>query len=101
MDASKPHRRASSLQATPSVVAVALLLIISGPTLVVVIAQGEAASDGPQEADASAGTIWPMFHHDPRHTGLSPFDTSNNIGALKWRFATQASAATHDSGVDS
>src|SRR5208337_4114657 len=33
-------------------------------------------------------TIWPMFRHDMQHTGRSQFDTSANIGALKWAFTT-------------
>jgi outer membrane protein assembly factor BamB len=32
-----------------------------------------------------ASSPWPMFHHDLQHTGLSAFDTSANIGALKWQ----------------
>ena len=31
---------------------------------------------------------WTMFHHDLRHTGLSPIDTSANLGGLKWAFTT-------------
>jgi outer membrane protein assembly factor BamB len=27
---------------------------------------------------------WPMFHHDPAHTGLSQFSTATNNGSLKW-----------------
>jgi outer membrane protein assembly factor BamB len=29
---------------------------------------------------------WPMFRHDLKHTGLSPYDTSTNPGKLKWSF---------------
>jgi len=29
---------------------------------------------------------WPMFHHDLKHTGLSPYDTSDNPGQLKWKY---------------
>ncbi len=32
----------------------------------------------------TATPAWPMFQHDLRHTGLSQFDTSANIGAMKW-----------------
>jgi hypothetical protein len=35
-----------------------------------------------------ATSVWPMFHHDLRHTGLSPVDTSSNTGKLKWKFTT-------------
>ena len=31
---------------------------------------------------------WPMFGHDLSHSGLSPFDTSSNNGALKWTYQT-------------
>ena len=34
---------------------------------------------------------WPMFHHDRRHTGLSPVDTSADTGTQKWSFATAGS----------
>ncbi len=33
-----------------------------------------------------ATSVWPMFHHDLRHTGLSTVDTSANPGSLKWVF---------------
>jgi outer membrane protein assembly factor BamB len=29
---------------------------------------------------------WPMFKHDPRHTGLSEYDTSGNPGVEKWKY---------------
>ena len=32
--------------------------------------------------------LWAMFRHDPRHTGLSPFDTSANTGTQKWELVT-------------
>ncbi len=31
---------------------------------------------------------WPMYCHDIRHTGRSPFSTANNLGTEKWRFET-------------
>jgi outer membrane protein assembly factor BamB len=33
-----------------------------------------------------ANSPWPMFQHDPAHTGLSTVDTSGNPGLLKWNF---------------
>jgi hypothetical protein len=42
----------------------------------------------PLASAAQAQSSWPMFHHDLRHTGLSQYDTSANVGALKWAFAT-------------
>ncbi len=29
---------------------------------------------------------WPMFKHDPRHTGLSEYDTSDNPGVEEWKY---------------
>jgi hypothetical protein len=29
---------------------------------------------------------WPMYCHDVRHTGRSPYNTSGNAGFIKWRF---------------
>jgi hypothetical protein len=29
---------------------------------------------------------WPMFGHDPQHTGRTLVDTSSNPGTLKWVF---------------
>ena len=37
---------------------------------------------------------WPMFHHDLKHTGLSPYDTSSNTGNLKWNFTTGEAVAS-------
>ena len=31
---------------------------------------------------------WPMYCHDVRHTGRSPYSTANNPGDEKWRFDT-------------
>ena len=31
---------------------------------------------------------WPMYCHDIRHTGRSPYSTASNIGYEKWRFDT-------------
>ena len=43
---------------------------------------------------------WPMFHHDPKHTGLSPVDTSADIGAQKWTFATGGGMSSPAVGAD-
>jgi len=40
------------------------------------------------EGAGLADTPWPMFHGNLRHTGLSPYDTSNNDGTLKWTYTT-------------
>ena len=31
---------------------------------------------------------WPMYCHDVRHSGRSPYSTVNNLGVEKWRFDT-------------
>ena len=31
---------------------------------------------------------WPMYCHDARHTGRSPYSTAGNLGIEKWRFDT-------------
>lgn len=36
--------------------------------------------------DKSANHQWPMYKHDPRHTGLSEYDTSDNPGVEKWKY---------------
>jgi outer membrane protein assembly factor BamB len=35
-----------------------------------------------------ADSAWPMYCHDIRHTGRSPYSTTNNQGSEKWRFKT-------------
>jgi outer membrane protein assembly factor BamB len=32
---------------------------------------------------------WPMYCHDVRHTGRSPYSTTNNMGEEKWRLRLQ------------
>jgi len=32
---------------------------------------------------------WPMYCHDTRHTGRSPYGTAGNFGIEKWRFDTK------------
>ncbi len=40
----------------------------------------------PMQSRSLANSPWPMFRHDLNHTGRSPYDTSGNLGILKWRF---------------
>jgi hypothetical protein len=35
-----------------------------------------------------ADSPWPMFRQNLNHTGLSPYDTSENNGQLKWNYMT-------------
>jgi len=43
---------------------------------------------GENVAKGDSQPIWPMFRYNAQHTGLCPYDTSNNNGALKWNFKT-------------
>ncbi len=46
---------------------------------------------------------WPMYCHDVRHTGRSPYNTTDNYGVEQWRFWTdygiESSPAIGDDGV--
>jgi len=46
---------------------------------------------------------WPMYCHDTRHTGRSPYSTADNPGVEKWRFDTidrvTGSSVIDDEGV--
>ena len=46
------------------------------------------ALEGPMDS------AWPMYMHDVKHTGRSPYSTTNNEGLIKWTFWT-------DFGIDS
>ena len=41
-----------------------------------------------QLLDDPMDSAWPMYCHDVRHTGQSPYSTANNPGCEKWRFDT-------------
>jgi outer membrane protein assembly factor BamB len=32
---------------------------------------------------------WPMYCHDVRHTGRSPYSTADNPGTIKWKYETE------------
>jgi hypothetical protein len=40
----------------------------------------------PKGTRALADSSWPMFRGNPRHTGLSSYDTKGNQGKLVWKF---------------
>jgi outer membrane protein assembly factor BamB len=50
-----------------------------------------------------ADSPWPMFRQNLNHTGVSPYNTSNNNGKLKWSFTTgysiQASPVIDSDGI--
>jgi outer membrane protein assembly factor BamB len=54
-------------------------------------------SPGPKDSP------WPMYCHDVRHTGRSPYSTTGNLGIEKWRFDTiytcAASPVIDDNGI--
>ena len=71
---------------------VIILLIISGVLVVFLNLPSQNKISDWQELSNTkslANTPWPMFHHDLRHTGLSPYDTSDNPGKLRWKFKTE------------
>jgi outer membrane protein assembly factor BamB len=45
-------------------------------------------SGGPMDS------AWPMFGHDSKHTGLSPYSTADNPEIEKWRFAASEISTT-------
>ncbi len=60
-------------------------IVVSNPTTsfrkqTIDIEQANIPNDGQQEH------IWPMYKHDPQHTGRSPFDTSDNLGGERWKY---------------
>ena len=55
---------------------------------------------GSERLESSPTPIWPMIGGNARHTGLSPYDTSENKGGLKWDFPTNGSATSVSIGGD-
>jgi outer membrane protein assembly factor BamB len=53
--------------------------------------------------DGLMDSAWPMYCHDVRHTGRSPYSTADNPGVEKWRFDTidsvTGSSVIDDQGV--
>ena len=48
--------------------------------------------ESPQTSSVSSGPMdspWPMYCHDVRHTGRSPYSTASNPGTVKWKFRTE------------
>src|SRR5664280_3814521 len=38
----------------------------------------------------SGSGAWSMFRYNAQHTGRCPYDTSRNVGALKWKYKPDA-----------
>jgi hypothetical protein len=50
-------------------------------------------------AQLQSPSVWPMFQHDPAHSGQSQFDTSANPGLEKWQFETSLGNPIFDSAA--
>ncbi|HUO06343.1 MAG TPA: PQQ-binding-like beta-propeller repeat protein [Candidatus Binataceae bacterium] len=46
-----------------------------------------------------AKPVWPMFGHDPAHTGQSPYRTGAGPGKIKWTFAVPFPTASGQTGM--
>jgi outer membrane protein assembly factor BamB len=44
---------------------------------------------------------WPMFGHDAKHTGRSPYSTENNSGVKLWEFRTEYLGIDSSPAIDS
>jgi len=57
----------------------------------------------PQEITSGPmNSPWPMYGHDRRHTGRSPYNSTNNIGVEKWNFkcdSVESSAVIDNNGI--
>jgi RHS repeat-associated protein len=47
---------------------------------------------------APSGPVWPVFHHDPQHTGRSPF-VGAQVPALQWSYTAQGLAPVASSAI--
>jgi PQQ-like domain len=45
---------------------------------------------GSLQLEAYGSSAWPKWHHDNGNTGLSPVDTSHNLGQLAWKIQVGA-----------
>ena len=45
----------------------------------------------PVTLDGLMDSAWPMYCHDTRHTGRSPYSTADNPGLVKWLFYPERS----------
>ncbi|HUO04838.1 MAG TPA: PQQ-binding-like beta-propeller repeat protein [Candidatus Binataceae bacterium] len=66
-----------------AIVSAIMLVVLSGTFIPAPRAQSVTPTP-----TATAMSVWPMFHHDLAHTGLSQYDTSGNNGSLKWKLST-------------
>ncbi|HEC82173.1 MAG TPA: hypothetical protein ENI42_07125, partial [Thermoplasmatales archaeon] len=66
-----------------------MVLLLFGTTLLGNL-QSEASTldDTDGEQGGLMDSPWPMYGHDIRHTGRSPYSTADNSGVEKWRFLT-------------
>jgi len=47
------------------------------------------SKESPVSLDGPMDSAWPMYCHDTRHTGRSPFSTTSTVGIEKWKFWTE------------
>jgi len=63
----------------------------------------EIAEPESTELSGLMDSAWPMYGHDVRHTGRSPFSTINNTGLVKWKlrfeWGVDSSPAIDENGV--
>ena len=57
----------------------------------------EKIAEPPQTVDGPMDSPWPMYCHDTRHTGRSPYSTTHIVGNEKWRY--RVGFLIHGSGV--
>jgi outer membrane protein assembly factor BamB len=66
--------------------AVVLLLEVISPGLTARLEKG--SIPGFRGTSFARSAAWPMFQHDPAHTGRSQYGTTADRGTLRWKFKT-------------
>jgi len=51
-------------------------------------------------SDGLMDSAWPMYCHDTRHTGRSPYAPTGKIGVEKWRFRMEDMAVSTSPAID-
>jgi outer membrane protein assembly factor BamB len=62
---------------------IVLLFLVSSVTTMITAEKREISS--PKPTDGPMDSPWPMYNHDVRHTGQSPYSTADTTGVEKWR----------------
>jgi outer membrane protein assembly factor BamB len=66
-----------------------------------IIGQLKKEISSPATADGPMDSPWPMYCHDPHHSGRSPYNTINTSGVQKWNFKTNKVGLYGSTVVDS